>query len=277
MKLTEIRNITKRSKKKEDRTFNLLITQIVICVLIIITALIIKFIGGEIYKKTREKYIGMFNDKTSVSEVLQTVAKTFEMKAVISSEESSEIIDSSSEPEQETSSSEVSQEESSPPETEVEGTEDKDSGQMVYSQVQSHLKQTGMNINTMIMPAKGRISDEFGYRVHPLSGEYRMHNGLDIAADSGTDIWAAYDGIVTKTGEASDYGKYIILKHANGLETLYGHCSKIVAKEGYAVKKGDVIALVGSTGVSTGPHCHFEIRVNGSRIDPRILLQSAET
>ena len=91
---------------------------------------------------------------------------------------------------------------------------------------------------------------------------------IDIGADSGTDILAAAGGTVTFSGQMSGYGNYIIIDHGNGIETAYGHCSKLLAEKGENVRRGDKIALVGSTGNSTGPHLHFEIKINGEFVDP---------
>lgn len=106
-----------------------------------------------------------------------------------------------------------------------------------------------------------------GYVSSPFGGR-RNHKGVDIAAPKGTAIYAAEDGVVTLSRWYTTYGNCIIIDHGNGIRTLYGHASKLVVKQGQKVKKGDLIALVGSTGRSTGNHCHFEIQRNGSRINP---------
>lgn len=124
-------------------------------------------------------------------------------------------------------------------------------------------------INEMELPVKtGRVSSEFGYRVSPITGEYCLHDGVDLAAPMGTDIYAALDGTVIASVEDEEIGYYVKIDHGNGVVTAYGHCSKLIAKEGDKVKKGDVIALIGSTGRSTGPHTHFEVRVDGTKINP---------
>lgn len=115
-------------------------------------------------------------------------------------------------------------------------------------------------------PSRGRISSNFGMRWG------RMHQGLDIAANMGSPIYAALDGTVTYSGWASGYGNFIRLKHKDGVETYYGHCSKLLVSEGEAVKKGEKIGEVGSTGNSTGPHLHFEVRVDGKAQDPTKYL-----
>ncbi len=120
-----------------------------------------------------------------------------------------------------------------------------------------------------IMPVGGRISSEFGYRVHPISGARRLHAGMDIAAGSGTPIGAAGAGTVIFAGWRGGYGNCIIIDHGGGIATLYGHQSSLAASVGQSVSAGQVIGYVGSTGYSTGPHLHWEVRVNGSPTNPR--------
>ena len=120
--------------------------------------------------------------------------------------------------------------------------------------------------------AKGRITSSFGLRTHPVSGIRGVHTGLDIGADQSEPIAAAFFGRVAKTGENDDYGNYILMDHGGGLQTFYGHCSELLAEEGMVIRAGETIALVGSTGVSTGPHLHFEIRLHGLRCDPEPLF-----
>lgn len=122
------------------------------------------------------------------------------------------------------------------------------------------------------VPVHGEITSEYGNRTNPVSGEYLMHSGIDIAADSGEEVRAAYSGIVSVTGSNSVSGNYIGLIHRDGSETFYCHCSKIIAKKGDVIRAGETVALVGSTGRSTGPHLHFEIEVNGKTVDPLLYL-----
>lgn len=116
-------------------------------------------------------------------------------------------------------------------------------------------------------PTSGRISSPFGYR----GREY--HQGLDIAAPMGTPIYAADSGTVVHSGRYSGYGNLVIIDHGNGYKTYYGHCSKLLVSVGDSVKRGDKIALVGMTGQATGPHCHFEVRVNGVTQNPLKYLK----
>jgi len=114
-----------------------------------------------------------------------------------------------------------------------------------------------------------KVTSPYGMRYHPTLYVWRMHSGIDIGgADYGTDILAADGGVVSVATYGSGYGNYVMINHGNGIMTLYAHMSKYYVSVGDVVKQGDVIGAVGSTGVSTGPHIHFEIRINGSTVDP---------
>lgn len=123
------------------------------------------------------------------------------------------------------------------------------------------------------VPEYARLSSPFGYRVHPILKTTKFHSGIDIAAASGKQILAANGGTVVFSGTKSGYGKTIMIDHGGGVVTLYGHCSSLIAGVGQSVARGEVVALVGSTGQSTGPHCHFEVRVDGTPRDPMAYLQ----
>jgi len=117
--------------------------------------------------------------------------------------------------------------------------------------------------------ASTRITSAYGYRMHPILKKNKLHTGIDIGASSGTDILAANGGKVIKTAyNASGYGYYVMIDHGGGIVTLYAHSSKILVSTGDVVTRGQVIAKVGSTGMSTGPHLHFEVRVNGQYVNP---------
>jgi murein DD-endopeptidase MepM/ murein hydrolase activator NlpD len=116
----------------------------------------------------------------------------------------------------------------------------------------------------------GRVSSRFGYRIDPFSKRSAFHGGVDIAAPTGTPVFATRDGVVVKAASQGGYGKLVRVRHAYGYETYYGHLSRINVKAGQKVRKGERLGLVGSTGRSTGPHLHFEVRKNGSRRRPQI-------
>lgn len=119
-----------------------------------------------------------------------------------------------------------------------------------------------------------RLSSKFGYRKHPIGGGSKMHKGIDLSANRGTRILSADNGVIKFSGWKGGYGYCVVVDHQNGYETLYGHCSKLIADVGDNVNRGDLIAEVGSTGASTGNHLHFEVHKNGTAIDPIKMLPS---
>lgn len=118
-------------------------------------------------------------------------------------------------------------------------------------------------------------SSSFGWRLDPFNGSKAFHEGLDFTAATGTAIYAAAGGIVTSAEQTPDYGKIVKIDHGSGLETRYAHASKLLVTVGQRVAKGQIIAEVGSTGRSTGPHLHYEIRLNGNPLDPRKYLSAS--
>ena len=118
-----------------------------------------------------------------------------------------------------------------------------------------------------------RISDAFGERVHPITGEVRTHDGIDFAAAAGTDIWAAADGVVYGTDYSSEYGNYVVLLHANGDMTYYCHCKEVTVRKDDRVKRGDKIAIVGKTGQATGSFLHFALSKDGAFVNPQNYME----
>ena len=127
----------------------------------------------------------------------------------------------------------------------------------------------------MRMPVNGRVTSGFGSRFHPILGYRRMHAGLDLAASYGSPIAAAADGRVVSSGWSGGYGNLVKIAHAGGIQTMYGHMSRIVAHSGEMVRQGQIIGYVGSTGLSTGPHLHYEVLKNGSPVNPTSVKLAA--
>lgn len=227
-----------KSKKKKDAKFDFLMTEIIIATAIVFIVLVLKLIGGNVFTDCKRMYIGYFGEKTSIAQVTDAKVKT--TAAGVGGDQFDAKI----------------------PYFES------------YKEASVALvatKETTV-VNSMMRPVSGAISSNFGSRVNPITHKKEIHGGMDIAAAYGTNIAAALGGKVRYVGWDDGYGNFIIISHNSGLETLYGHCSKITAKVNAEVKKGDTIALVGSTGMSTGPHCHFEIRLNGTRLNPSWIL-----
>ncbi len=128
----------------------------------------------------------------------------------------------------------------------------------------------------MVLPLKGKTTSEFGIRTHPISGDLRFHAGIDIAAEKGTNIYSAFDGEIVEADYDKWNGNYIKIKHDNDIMTVYCHCEKNNVKKGQKIRAGEVIATVGSTGSSTGPHLHFELRINNISYNPKKALKEAK-
>jgi murein DD-endopeptidase MepM/ murein hydrolase activator NlpD len=144
-----------------------------------------------------------------------------------------------------------------------------------YNEVEEMIKNQEEKLSSIpaIQPVSNRdldrIASGFGMRIDPVYGTPKLHKGLDFTAPQGTPIYATGDGIIAAAGFSGDgYGNHVEINHGYGYETLYGHMTKIKARYGQRVKRGEVIGWVGSTGKSTGPHCHYEVHVNGREVDP---------
>ncbi len=124
------------------------------------------------------------------------------------------------------------------------------------------------------MPVEGRISSGFGTRFHPIDKKTKFHGGIDIAVPKGTPVGAAAEGIVKFAGWKGGYGNLVIIEHPDGTQTRYGHNDKLLVAEGQKISAGEKISLSGSTGKSTGPHLHFEVRINGKPVDPQKYLSN---
>jgi murein DD-endopeptidase MepM/ murein hydrolase activator NlpD len=112
------------------------------------------------------------------------------------------------------------------------------------------------------------VTSRFGYRTSPFTGRRELHKGYDIASRQGTPLLATADGVVTYSGKKGLYGNFIVIDHGHGMITRYGHCHKLLKKLGEKVKRWDTIALMGTTGRSTGPHVHYEVHMNGMPVNP---------
>jgi murein DD-endopeptidase MepM/ murein hydrolase activator NlpD len=135
---------------------------------------------------------------------------------------------------------------------------------------QDEQKGTGKTLGTghMIWPVRGRLSSGFGWRYHPVLRKKKYHNGQDIAVPSGTPVLAADSGVVLVSGWKGGYGNFVAIDHGNGISTCYGHNSRLLVQVGNKILKGQTVAISGNTGLSTGPHLHFEVRRNGTPINP---------
>lgn len=124
------------------------------------------------------------------------------------------------------------------------------------------------------LPVEGTITSEFGKRTHPSTGKEDNHTGIDIDAKVGTEVKMVFDGVVEDLSEDKSLGLMLVIDHGNGYKTKYAHLSKINVEKGASIKKGDIIALTGNTGTTTGPHLHFEVEVGDSAVNPLEFLKA---
>lgn len=129
-------------------------------------------------------------------------------------------------------------------------------------------KESFLRSTPTLMPANGHLTSNYGPRMSPYAGRIKMHEGLDIGASIGTPIVSPADGVITFSGAKPGFGNFVQIDHGYGVETIFGHASTLSVKKGQKVARGDKIATVGNTGYSTGPHVHYEVRVNGTPVDP---------
>ena len=135
-----------------------------------------------------------------------------------------------------------------------------------------------VNVPSRMPLDSATLTSDYGMRTHPVLGGRRSHNGVDLAGPTGTPVYATADGVVGKAEWFSSYGNYIQIEHGGEMETRYAHLSGYNVTAGQRVRKGDLIGFVGSTGRSTGPHLHYEVRISGQPVDPRpYMVASAET
>lgn len=248
-------------KGKSSPEFSIFVMQISVVAVLTVTATVIKFAGGNFYNDVRTWYAINFNSDTSISEVIS--------EDTVSDAEPPTVVEEIT-PEQNSSQANT-------------GTDSNVTDNSIATPeklsvttgavVNGEISRAESN-NTLCRPVSGAtVTSEYGERVNPITDEDEIHKGMDLAVASGTDIYAAAAGEVELARYSSTYGNYIIINHGGKLKTLYAHCSKLSVSAGDRVEKGQVIAKVGSTGRSTGPHLHFEVILDGENINPNWVVK----
>ena len=250
-----------KDERKSDHIARMMVCQFLICTVLVSTVFAVSKLNPNSFEKLKTYYLKYTKKDMSVSEIfgdIKGVAKFFKNDTKSVSKNLS------------------------PDKVNVEVDEDETLGKggddmQVYAATNSSLFSPFLVSTSICTPVSGRISSNFGYRVNPVTKKWSFHSGVDIAASSGEKIKSAFYGKITEVGYDDASGNYIVIKHSGELVTKYLHCSKILAKENSVVRQGEVIALVGSTGRSTGPHLHFMIEVCGKKVNPLYVLKNNGT
>ncbi len=249
------------TKRRKHNFLDILFNQTIYFIVVLIAFFGFKFFGGEAYASFKEELTKSLSQTTTTDTVLDEVEKQEKTEQTDNDDEASSVEETATYVDYQTL------------DAYAEYAEESDEACVFDLSEIRLLSGNKLSVNSMCMPITStNVTSAFGYRVNPITGNYAMHSGIDIGANTGDNIYAALSGTVVKAKESYDYGKFVTIDHGDGLVTIYAHCSKLLVEVGDTVEKGQVIALAGSTGWSTGPHLHFEIRVNGIRIDPQYYL-----
>lgn len=267
----EILKETQRQQKAAGKKL-LMMIQIVTCSIILAVALMLKLFGGNAYTTISQWFKKEFNATIVAQETVNTMQSA--VKNVFSAKPNGQLSSSGTSSQPNTSSSAGTSSASSQTKGTSSGITSVPDGGNIYtnslSTANNGLSITPVSLSvTLTEPVQnGTITSLFGEAREMANSQTKFHKGVDIAAPMGTNIACALPGTVELCAQNSSYGKYIIMNHGSGIKTLYAHCSSLIAKQGDTVSRGQTIALIGSTGDSTGPHVHLELLINGINYDP---------
>lgn len=240
---------TARKSKKNDYLVQVMITQIVVCIAILSLSYGIKRVNPAAGAELRQYYDSLMAKDWNSEEAFAAFKKVGEFLLSPSDAWSNEVSQNGS------------------------GGVDIVTGGESFAAVKNTTFSPLCITAPITKPVEGRVTSRFGHRIHPITKKQGFHTGIDIAAPLGTDIAAAYDGIVEKIDESEGNGKYLIIRHDDSFSTVYCHCSEILVKPGASVRAGETVALVGQTGMATGPHLHFEVRHNAKVYNPEWISE----
>ncbi|MDD2362442.1 MAG: M23 family metallopeptidase [Oscillospiraceae bacterium] len=272
-------------QKSKVSGWQLLAVQSISCVILILVALIFRMIGGSAFTQLRKS----FNDSIMSNSILATfaalidspqpdtsekeTAKTTKGTQTNTTNRAEAHTEATDENAVETDTgTETTAATTNPIDTDDSATGGKDisvsPNRIKYAPNGASFAKLKLNRLAASPLESRKITSYFGYRKNPINREESFHQGLDIAAKTGEQISAMFFGVVKEVGQCSGYGNYIRIFHGNGIEVLYAHCSEILADKDAVIRAGEVVARIGSTGDSTGPHLHIEITLNGVAYDP---------
>ncbi len=239
--------------KKQDYLVKTLIFQFIICVLIFSFVFAINYFETPIFSLFKEQLLFELNKNLTTEDVEETFKRieNYASEEFILSDFSDDLFNA-----------------------EILGEGGKD--ETIAENSNYSFEKYKLNYKIFKPVINGKISSEFGERIHPISGELGVHKGIDFALEQGSPIYAIYDGEIIEADNDKWNGNYVKIKHDNEIVTVYCHCEKLLVKKGDIIRGGEKIATVGSTGQSTGPHLHFELRVNNISYNPEFALKDAK-
>ena len=254
------------NKNKKDYLIYTIGLQIIVCALLFGAIFGLKRANSDIYKTIKEEYFNNIGENVELKEYIPsgtTEKVTTEQTTEV--EETDLVVNDTTDSEPRTMLTAM-----------VNAQGGADYGVSDENDVPDNVSVNNYTLSqNMFLPLEGKITSPFGVRIHPISGNPRFHAGIDIAASMGSPIYSGFDGKVIYAGYDQWNGNYLKIQHENNIMTVYCHCEALNVKKGDMVKAGDKIASVGSTGSSTGPHLHFELRINNVSYDPQAAIKTA--
>lgn len=260
------------NKNKKDYLTKTLLLQFLVCALLFGLVFALKSSNSSLFRELESTFSKKLEESLSIEEARSVFANLTDNMSESTTEGDNEVATETSEAEAEY---EAFEEPSLSAEIIASGG--KDIKVMSEDEIPENVSVDDYKLSQkMVRPLKGRITSEFGTRIHPISGDLRFHAGVDIAAESGTNIYSAFDGVVAESSYDQWNGNYLKIKHDNDIMTVYCHCESLNVKKGQHIRAGEIVATVGSTGSSTGPHLHFELRIDNISYNPEKALKGAE-
>ena len=260
------------NKNKKDYLFKSLLLQFLVCLVLFGLIFVLKTTNSKFFSELKITFSDKLEENLSVEEA-EAVFSSF--TDTVSKSKNGVIVRNKEEKETESESEFIPFEEPSLS-AEIIASGGKDIKVSSNNDVPDNVSVDNYKLSQkMVMPLKGKITSGFGVRTHPISGDLRFHAGVDIAAEKGTNIYAAFDGEVIEADYDKWNGNFLKIKHDNKIMTVYCHCEKLNVKKGDRIRAGEVIGTVGSTGSSTGPHLHFELRINNISYNPQKAFKGA--
>ncbi len=275
-----------KEKTRTDYLIRLVLLQSVLCILIVAGVFFASKVSPSAFERMKSDYGRIMQEDMSVSEMLEQVKNAADF--VFTPSDSVQAVSGNTAAEESTAENEVAEITENFSLSSYEVTSDETGETVAVGEIvegsgggdmkaKEAVKGTSfapyyVSVAPVIPVENARITSKFGYRTNPVSGNYGFHTGLDLAAAEGTPVSAAFYGKVIETGSSDVWGNYVLMEHSENFATYYCHLSEIYVEDGAIIRQGETVGLVGSTGWSTGPHLHFEVRINGIRVNPEPLL-----